>query len=55
MFASKKGICVGASDGDLINKTRDVYDYTSTDTGAGFIRREDGIDQYIAVLGKSLT
>jgi hypothetical protein len=55
MFASKKGLCVGGSNGDLVNKTRDVYDYTATDIGAGFIRREHGIDQYIAVLGKSLT
>jgi len=53
MFASKKGLCIGASDGDLVNKTRDVYDYTATDIGAGFTRREDGIDQYIAVLGKT--
>jgi hypothetical protein len=52
-FASKKGICIGGKGGELINKTRDIYDYNPTDSGAGFIRREAGIDQYLVTLGRS--
>jgi hypothetical protein len=53
IFASTKGICIGGSGGDLVNKTREVYEYDPTDTGAGCIRRVIGIDQYIVTLGNN--
>ena len=50
IFASKKGICIGQTNGDLINKTRANYEHDNFNSGAGLVRRVDGIDQYIVTL-----
>jgi hypothetical protein len=50
VFASAKGICIGGKGGEMINKSRDTYLYEPAYSGAGFVRKERGIDQYLFTL-----
>ena len=50
VFASAKGICIGGKGGEMINKSRDSYIYEPAYSGAGFVRKERGTDQYLFTL-----
>ena len=50
LFASARGICQGNNGGKLINSTEDTYLYEPAYSGAGFIRRDRGIRQFIVTL-----
>lgn len=50
IFASAKGICIGAKGGEMINKSRDAYIYEPAYSGAGLVRKERGTDQYLFTL-----
>jgi len=49
-FATKRGLCVGASDGQLTNLTESRFAYPSMDRGAGVVRRHRGISQFVVSL-----
>ncbi len=50
VFASARGICIGGKGGEMINKSRDAYLYEPAYSGAGFVRKERGTDQYLFTL-----
>jgi len=50
VFASARGICIGGKGGEMVNKSRDAYLYEPAYSGAGFVRKERGTDQYLFTL-----
>ncbi len=50
MWTTRKGICIGTNDGQVINLTEERYDMPSFTTGAAMFRQEGGLDQYLTVL-----
>ncbi len=50
MWASRKGICVGAAGGNARNLTATKYEVPANRYGAGFFRLNNGVPQYIASL-----
>lgn len=50
VFASVRGICIGGKGGEMINKSRDTYLYEPAYSGAGFVRKARGTDQYLFTL-----
>lgn len=50
MFASKRGICFGQADGNLVNLTQARYAFPVMDRGAAIVRRHRGMGQFLATL-----
>jgi hypothetical protein len=54
-WASTRGLCTGTDGGTMTNLTIERFAIPSTDRGAGVVRREAGLNQYLAVLQGSET
>lgn len=50
MFTTKRGICVGRSDGTFANLTQERVAFPSMDRGASVARRHRGMGQYVVTL-----
>jgi hypothetical protein len=50
MWATDKGICIGANSGQFINVTDKKFHYPAKRFGAGLFREIDGLAQYISTL-----
>lgn len=50
VFASTKGLCLGAPGGQFQNLTQDRFNYPAMDEGAGVIREMGGSIQYVVTL-----
>lgn len=50
IWCSTKGFCVGGNDGLFINLTEGRFTMPDGVAGAGLVRRQDGIDQYVVSL-----